>query len=109
MFGKPEWFRKKTCGWGLTPITFLGRAYAVTWAAVLVAPFTLLLVRQQPIEALVWIATSGGLMLYDMRHIMVAMNPPPADTPADDVLYIGDEKPPVSQMATRNFDFQLRR
>jgi len=106
MFGKPHWFRKKKIGWGLTPITFQGWAYAVTWAAVLVIPFAMLVLRHQAVEAMIWLTVAGGFLLYDVRHIMVAMEPPAA---ADDVLYIGDDEPALNRLATRNFDFQLRR
>ena len=83
MFGKPHWFRKKKIGWGLTPITFRGWVYAVTW-----------------------LTAAGGFLMYDIRHIMVAMKPPAS---ADDVLYIGDDEPARNRLATRNFDFQVRR
>ena len=110
MFGKPHWFRKRTVGWGLTPVNFQGRAYAWIWAAILVLPFALLVIRHQPVEGLVWLAAAGGFLIYDIRHIMVAMKPPVAEAePAEDVLYISDEEPPANRLATRNFDFQLRR
>ena len=112
MFGKPHWFRKKTVGWGLTPVTFQGWAYAGVWAAILVLPFAMLVMRHQPVEGLIWLAAAGGFLIYDIRHIMVAMKPPAPPEPAEnaeDVLYIGDEEPPVDRLATRNFDFQLRR
>ena len=108
MFGKPHWFRKKAVGWGLTPVTFQGRAYAWIWAAILVLPFALLVMRHQPVEGLIWLAAAGGFLIYDVRHLMVAMKPP-APEPAEDVLYIGDEEPSANRLATRNFDLQLRR
>ena len=46
MFGKPNWFRPKTFGWGLTPITWQGWAYTGGWVGLLVAPFSLLLIAQ---------------------------------------------------------------
>jgi hypothetical protein len=109
MFGKPHWFRKKTVGWGLTPVTFMGRTYAGIWAAVLVLPFAMLVMRHQPIEGMIWLVAAGGFLLYDVRHIMVSMKPPAQAEPVEDVLYIGDEETPVNRLATRNFDFQLRR
>lgn len=108
MFGKPHWFRKKKVGWGLRPITLQGWAYASVWAAALVLPFALLVLREQAIEAMIWAVAAGGLLLYDVRHIKLAMQPPQPSSPADDVLYIGDEEP-GDRLATRNFDFQLRR
>ena len=106
MFGKPHWFRKKKIGWGLTPITFQGWVYAVTWAAVLVLPFVMLVLRYQAVEAMIWLTAAGGFLMYDIRHIMVAMKPPAS---ADDVLYIGDDEPAHNRLATRNFNFQVRR
>ena len=106
MFGKPHWFRKKKIGWGLTPITVQGWAYALTWATVLAFPFTLLVLREQAVEAMVWATAAGGLLVYDVRHIMVAMRPA---EPAEEVLYIGDDEPSSDRLATRNYDFQLRR
>ena len=105
MFGKPEWFRKKKIGWGLTPITWQGWVYALTWAAVLTLPFTLLVMRHQAVEAMVWLAAASGLLIYDVRHVLASMKPP---APVDDVLYIGDEEPARERWATRNYDFQLR-
>ncbi len=106
MFGKPNWFRKKQSSWGLMPITFQGWAYTLTWLAVLALPFTLLVLRHQAVEAMIWLIASGGLLMYDVRQIMAAMRPPAA---AEDVLYIGDGESGSDRLATRNFDFQLRR
>ncbi len=39
MFGKPEWFRPKSFGWGLTPITWQGWLYTAAWSAVMIVPF----------------------------------------------------------------------
>jgi len=76
MFGKPHWFRKKNIGWGLTPITIQGWIYALAWAAVLALPFALLVFRHQAAEAMIWLTTSGGLLMYDVRQIRFAMKPP---------------------------------
>jgi len=106
MFGNPQWFRKKKFGWGLTPITVQGWIYALCWATVLAAPFALLVVRYQPAEAMIWLTVAGSLLVYDIRHIRRGMQPP---KPADDVLYIGDDDATSERLATRNFEFQLRR
>lgn len=106
MFGKPNWFRKKQKSWGLMPITFQGWVYVLAWLAVLVLPFALLVLRHQAVEAMIWLCAAGGLLMYDVRQIMAAMQPP-AD--AEDVLYIGDSQSGSDRLATRNFDFQLRR
>jgi len=45
MFGKPQWFRPKSFGWGLTPITWEGWVYTLVWAVVLLGPFLWLLWR----------------------------------------------------------------
>lgn len=111
MFGKPNWFRKRKKSWGLVPISFQGWAYALAWVAVLAIPFTALVLRHQAIEAMIWLVAAGGLLMYDVRHIMVAMQQPSvADAEADDVLYIGDDDAGQNhRLATRNFNFQLRR
>ena len=50
MFGKPQWFRPKAIGWGLTPISWQGWAYTALWSAAIAGPFLLLLVSGKPIE-----------------------------------------------------------
>lgn len=114
MFGKPQWFVPKKFGWGLRPVTWQGWAYSLVWAAMIAAPFVLLLTRSQPLEAGVWMLASCSALFYDVYLILQQMRGGPAKkakptaaeglkTP-NDVLYIGDDAEPV---ATRNF--QLRR
>ena len=107
MFGKPNWFRPKTFGWGLTPITWQGWAYSAVWAGLLAAPFSLLLMRHQWMEGLTWLGCGVGLLVYDVRSILNAMKPPIVKKPQDDVLYIGPESG-AAEFATRKFDMRLR-
>lgn len=107
MFGKPNWFRPKAFGWGLTPITWQGWAYTGGWVGLLVAPFSLLLLAHKELEALVWLACGGGLMFYDVRSILQAMKPPVVKKPQEDVLYIGPESG-AAEFATRKYDMRLR-
>ena len=107
MFGKPNCFRPKTFGWGLTPITWQGWAYTAVWGGLLVAPFSLLIVRHQVIEGLAWLGCGIGLLVYDVRSILTAMRPPAAKKPQDDVLYIGPESG-AAELATRKYDMKLR-
>ncbi|MDX1944463.1 MAG: hypothetical protein SFU86_03580 [Pirellulaceae bacterium] len=70
MFGQPEWFRRKTVGWGLVPISWQGWAYTGAWGASIVAPFALLLTRQQPVEATIWMGLGLAGLLLDVRHVL---------------------------------------
>jgi hypothetical protein len=102
MFGRPEWFRPKTFGWGLTPVTWQGWIYTGVWTALMVLPFVLLLLRHQPVEASAWLGLTIGALLYDVwlilrakreagRHSAAATGP---GGRRDDVLYILDSRPP---------------
>jgi len=73
MFGKPEWFRPKTFGWGLTPVTWQGWVYTLVVAAVLVVPFNLLLHGGRHVEAFVWMAAALALVFYDVALILRKM------------------------------------
>ncbi len=106
MFGKPQWFRRKKVGWGLRPVTVQGWLYTAAWSAVLALPFATLVLRNQPAEALIWLAAACVLLVYDVRQIMAVMTP---SQPAEDVLYIGDDEASNERLATRNYDFRLRR
>lgn len=114
MFGKPQWFRPKTVGWGLTPITWQGWLYTLCWAAVLVLPFLVLIWRHQPVEATAWLAIGIGALCYDVRQILHAIRHPHAASTGlaskerdDNVLFIGDSQ--AGAVATRNYNLQLRR
>ncbi len=103
MFGKPEWFKKKTWGWGLVPITREGWAYTIAAAGLIAVPFNLLLFSRGVPEAMIWILATGGFLIWDVRQIMRAMDHPIA---ADEPFYIGDDDDGVQ---TRQLDLKLRR
>ncbi len=107
MFGKPNWFRPKAFGWGLTPVTWQGWTYTAVWAGLLAAPFSLLMMRLQWVEGLAWLGCGMGLLLYDVRSILNAMKPPVVGKPKEDVLYIGPETG-AAEFATRKYDMRLR-
>ena len=114
MFGKPQWFRPKAIGWGLTPISWQGWAYTALWSAAIAGPFLLLLVSGKPIESFIWMGLGTGALAYDVRQILLAMNPPKAAPEAtvvkhdDNVLYIMDDSQTHPRVATRGFNLQAR-
>jgi hypothetical protein len=116
MFGKPQWFRAKAIGWGLTPTSLQGWIYTGLWAAAIAGPFIMLLGRHQPIEAMAWMGLGIGALVYDVRQILLAMNPPKAAAVAstvaakreDNVLYIMDDSQTHPRVATRGFNLQTR-
>src|SRR5687768_12038848 len=69
MFGKSQWFRSSTIGFGLKPITWRGWAYSLVWGAVIGLPFMALLARHQGPEALIWLTASLGLLAWDVRGL----------------------------------------
>ena len=107
MFGKPQWFKPKTFGWGLHPVTWQGWTGPGTWLSVMLLPFVgFISQRDMRLEAFIWLGTSLSVMLMDVWQILRAMNPPapkaavrpapspapvPAATPADDgIVFLGD-------------------
>ena len=120
MFGKPQWFRPKTFGWGLVPIAWQGWIYTAGWAAAIGLPFLLLIGRHQALEAMAWMGLSVGAMTCDVWQILRAIRGPQGGGAAtasaksdDNVLYILDSHPgqqrPGQQVATRNYNLQVRR
>ena len=116
MFGNPQWFRPKTIGWGLVPITWQGWLYTGAWTGTMVLPFLLLLGRHQPLEAMAWMTLTTGALICDVWQILRAIRGPgrsdaattsPAK-PGADVLYIMDSQP-CQAAATRNYHLQVRR
>jgi hypothetical protein len=114
MFGKPQWFRPKTLGWGLIPVSWQGWIYTVGWAAGIGLPFLLLLGQEKALEAMGWMGFAIGLLTYDVWQILRTFRSPQA-APArgsakndDNVLYILDSRP-GDAVATRNYNLQLRR
>ena len=104
MFGKPEWFREKTVGWGLMPITWQGWAYVGAWIAVLLTPFFIFLLPMGMVpEAIVWLLVAIGALTLDVRAIIRQMR---YDAAGD--VFVIDEDTDVSQLATRNYDMELR-
>jgi len=103
MFGKPDWFKKKQPGWGITPICRQGWCYTGLWLGVLIVPFLLLLGQHLAVESLVWLAAAMGALVWDVRQVLAAMRPA-----NEDVLYIDETETLSEQFATRNFDFRLR-
>ncbi len=115
MFGKPQWFRAKAIGWGLTPTSWKGWFYSGLWAAGIAGPFVLLLGRGQAVEAMAWMGLGLGALVYDVRQILLAMNPPkvqvatsPSTKRDENVLYILDDSQTHPRVATRGFNLQTR-
>jgi hypothetical protein len=111
MFGKPEWFQKKQTGWGLRPVSWRGRLYAMTWCAVVCLPFVGLLAFGKPIESVVWVVVMLFAMLWDVQQLRRQIDVPLAEVSQDDdVLIIDDDtEPGAARFATRSFDLHLRR
>jgi len=114
MFGQPQWFRPKTFGWGLVPITWQGWLYSGGWIVTIVLPFLLLLGRHQPLEAAAWMTLTISALSYDVFQILRSYRGSPAGASAtaatktdDGVLYILDSRP-GQPVATRNFNLQVR-
>jgi hypothetical protein len=113
MFGKPQWFRPKTLGWGLVPITWQGWTYSGAWVGAIGLPFLLLIGRHQALEAMAWMGISLGALTYDVWQILRAIRGPKVGGAAaakgdDNVLYILDSRPGQA-VATRNYNLQVRR
>ncbi|PHS17703.1 MAG: hypothetical protein COA78_02975 [Blastopirellula sp.] len=68
--GKPNWFRPKTIGWGLTPVTWQGWLYTLYWALFLCVPFTYFLATENFILAGVWEVCGIGYLSYDAYCIL---------------------------------------
>ena len=93
MFGKPQWFRPKRFGWGLTPITWQGWVYALVAAGLLALPFVFLVSRGQAIEAVIWLSAGIAVLVWDAKQILTALGhtggccrrtpAPPAEPPAE--------------------------
>src|SRR5262245_23938397 len=115
MFGKPQWFRPKTIGFGLVPVGWQGWTYTAGWVGAIGLPFLLLIGRHQPLEALAWMGLSVGALTYDVSQILRAIRGPRGNaagsgnavTRDDGVLYIMDSQP-GKPVATRNYNLQVR-
>ena len=104
MFGKREWFRPKTIGWGLRPVRWQGWAYAAAWALVLIVPFVGLLTRLLVPEAVLWLIAAVAVLVWDVRQILGEIR---ADTAAG-IAPTGAPRAGKSRLATRRFDLRLR-
>ncbi len=103
MFGKPEWFRPKSFGWGLTPITWQGWLYTAAWSAVMIVPFIGLITTGRWIESTIWIAASIAALTWDVAAILRQTN-----TVDEDILIIDDDEVNES-LATKNYDLRSRK
>lgn len=106
MFGKPEWFKQKRIGFSLTPICWQGWLYTATWLAVVLVPFLALFLNSLGIESLIWMTATLGAATLDVKAVLKAMKKMHAD---EDVLYIDDSETVSEELATRHYDFRLRR
>ncbi|MBP85214.1 MAG: hypothetical protein CMJ64_00615 [Planctomycetaceae bacterium] len=106
MFGKPEWFKEKQIGWGLTPICWQGWLYAATWLAVISIPFIALVLNSLVIESFIWMTASLVAITLDTGAVLKAMKRTETE---EDVLYIDEGETVSEEFATRNYDFRLRR
>jgi hypothetical protein len=135
MFGNPEWFRKKSVGWGLRPVCWRGWIYVVVWVAVICVPFIALLASHLLPEALIWVAVTFGVLLWDVRQAMRELTSPKKESSAadasdevlteqaagaarksantedaDDVMVIDENtEPDPAYFNTRSYDFHWRR
>jgi hypothetical protein len=125
MFGKPEWFKPKTFGWGIHPICWQGWTWLGVWLVVILTPYIAFLADKPPrlAEGFIWLTAMLGVMLVDVYQILKGMNrgdkprddspksSPPAATGAktspSEVLFIGEDTP--TNVATKNYDFRVRR
>lgn len=116
MFGKPQWFRPKSIGWGLQPVAWQGWGYTALWCAALAGPFTLLIVRSQPLEALAWLGIGIAALVYDVKQILYAIKHPAfpraatatPDRQDDNILYILDDGQPQQPVVTRGYNLRMR-
>ena len=88
MFGKREWFEVKAIGGGLRPVVWQGWAYALAWIGVVAVPFSALVLRQQPLDACIWMVAAMGLLTWDVRSLRQSLL---ASEPGESVLYIDDD------------------
>ena len=125
MFGKPEWFQKKSVGWGLRPVMWKGWLYAMFWAGVICIPFIALLANTKVVESLIWVVVMIFALLWDVQHVMREIDAPvgsphiedadiddatiEAEAVEDDVLIINDDtQPDPAYFATRSYDLRAR-
>lgn len=78
MMGRPEWFARRSVGWGMTPVTWQGWLYAFVWLLLIAVPFNLLLAYDQGGPAVTWMALAATVLVLDAKKILAAMPPEPA-------------------------------
>jgi hypothetical protein len=108
MFGKPAWFRKKSVGWGLRPVSWRGWLYALTWVGVICLPFAVLLASQRVFESLIWVGAMMGALLWDVRQVILQMDGAGAGDESEILVIDEHTEPPASRLATRSYDLRMR-
>ena len=103
MFGKPQWFKRKKIGWGLTPVSWQGWLYTAVWSAVLLLPMLALVVRNQAPEAVIWLICSSVALVWDVRQTMQEME----REERKHLLFIGEEET-EEPVDTQNFELRQR-
>ncbi len=93
MFGKSEWFKLPTRGWGLRPITWHGWLYAVSWGAAIAVPFAVLATMGRVPEGAIWALIASGVLVWDVRLHRAALRGS-AICPAEVVANEAEESPP---------------
>lgn len=104
MFGKPEWFRERKSGRGLSPVSWQGWAYSASWLAVICLPFIILLTSRGVLSSLIWMGASIGLLVWDVRKVRLAKK---SSDKEKDLFYIGADAQ-VTSLSTGKYDLRLR-
>lgn len=104
MFGKPEWFKPKTFGWGLQPVTKQGWIYTGVWLGVLLIPFLPLLVLKGVLLASVWLVFGIAALSWDVWDILRQMKQEKED---ENLVHIRDDDDSAT-LATRKYEMELR-
>ena len=105
VFGRPEWFRPKSVGWGLTPVKWQGWVFAASWSVVTLFPFIYLMCHSLLPEAFTWVVLSLAALIREVAQILNQI----AGQRQRDVDSIRAHVPAEGgQVATRHFDLQLR-
>lgn len=76
MFGKPDWFRPKSTGFGLIPVRWQGWAYFAGWVGTIGLPFWLMIARHQSLEALLWLTLATGTLAHDAWRMWLFLRQP---------------------------------
>lgn len=103
MFGKPNWFKEKQVGWGVTPVSWQGWSYAVIWGVAIALPFILLISSHKVPEAFVWLAVSGGLLVWDVRQVLTVIK----HEQKEDLFVIDENETESGRLATKKYDLYV--